>query len=202
MDVLNEDKKQTRKEEVEKRRLKILSAALDIFIQKGYVATTINNIASAVNMNSESVIHYFESKEKIYEELVRIARKGLTPSIVTKAKNDEIEPLQFFKTIAEEVFKYMKKYPFFSKLFLFMLHVYSNDAASDAIKKMLHEEAEWHLVLIEKLKQGQLNGTIKEGDPIILMNTFFGAINGVCLQTAVANIPLPDSKWLVDIIKK
>jgi len=199
MDILNKDKEQIRKEERERRRLKILSAALDVFIQKGYAATTINDIAHAVDMNNESVMHYFESKEKIYEELVRIGKNGI-PSII---KNNEEEPLQFFNTVTEEMFRYIEKYPFFAKMFVFMPQVYANDTASDTVKKILSEGVENQLFSLfqEKIKHGQSNGTIKEGDANALINALFGAINGIAMQTAVANIPLPDSKWIVDIIK-
>jgi len=197
--MFNEDKKQIRKEERERRRLKILSAALDIFIQKGYAAATINDIAFAVNMNNESVMHYFESKEKIYEELVKFGKKGV-PSII---KNNEEEPLQFFNTVAEEMFRYIEKYPFFAKMFVFMPQVYANDTASDTVKKILSKGVENQLFSLfqEKIKHGQMNGTIKEGDANALITALFGAINGIAMQIAVANIPLPDSKWIVDIIK-
>ena len=197
MDLINEDKNQTRKEEREKRRLKILSAALDIFIQKGYAVTKINDIAFAVDMNNESVMHYFESKEKIYEELIRIGKKGF-PSII---KNNEAEPLQFFEALAGEMFRYIEKYPFFAKMFVFLPQVYTNNAASDTVKELL-SEGEENQFIYEKLKQGQLNGKIKEGDATALLNAFFGAINGIAMYTALANSPLPDSKWVVDIIRK
>ena len=197
MDLLNEDKNQIRKEEREKRRLKILSAALDIFICKGYAATTINDIAFAADMNNESVVHYFESKEKIYEELVRIGRKGF-PLVL---KNNEAEPIKFFETLAEDLFKYIGKYPFFAKMFVFLPQVYTNDAASDTIKKML-AEGEKDQLISEKLKQGQLNGTIKEGDEIALLTAFLGAIDGIATRITIDNSHLPDSNWVVDIIRK
>ena len=58
----------TRDEQREKRRQEILEMALDLFIRKGYAATKISDIAQNVGMSVGLLFHYFDSKEKLYEE--------------------------------------------------------------------------------------------------------------------------------------
>ena len=62
----------TRKEQREKRRQDIMVAALDIFIRKGYSGAKIQDIAQAVGMSVGLLFNYFESKEKLYEELIKL----------------------------------------------------------------------------------------------------------------------------------
>jgi AcrR family transcriptional regulator len=63
---------ETRKEQKEKRRQEILCAALELFVSRGYAATKITDIAAQANMSTGLMFHYFESKEKLYEELIRM----------------------------------------------------------------------------------------------------------------------------------
>ena len=67
---------ETRKEQKEKRRQEILLAGLDLFVAKGYAATKITDIAKRANMSTGLLFHYFESKEKLYEELVTRGLRG------------------------------------------------------------------------------------------------------------------------------
>ena len=53
----------------ETNRQKILSAAGKFFWQKGYIATSIDDIAGAAKMNKASIYYYFENKAAILHEL-------------------------------------------------------------------------------------------------------------------------------------
>jgi len=201
IDEINKDIENAWKEQLKKRRLTILSSGLDIFVQKGYADTKIQDIARAANMDGEAVLYHFESKEKLYEELVKIG-KSLGQS---KFKDMETEPLQYFRNVAAEMFKQIEKYPFFLKMVLFMPQVLSNENKSEPAKKVV--EYETFARFKEKIEQGQLNGTIKEGDPYALLIAFMGAIHGIAMLSTLYSdnhfkVPLPDGKWIVDIIKK
>ena len=65
-----------REEQREKRREEILAAGLDLFIRKGYVATKISDIAAQVGMSVGLLFHYFQSKENLYEELIKYGIQG------------------------------------------------------------------------------------------------------------------------------
>ncbi|MGI5936151.1 MAG: TetR/AcrR family transcriptional regulator [Oscillospiraceae bacterium] len=49
---------------------RILSAATQLFSQKGYDATRVNDIASAANVNKALIYYYFKSKEDILDYIV------------------------------------------------------------------------------------------------------------------------------------
>lgn len=49
---------------------------------------------------------------------------------------------------------------------------------------------------------GQKEGTIKEGEPIVLSNAFWCSIQGIAEQYAVnQEIALPQAEWIVDIVR-
>jgi len=201
IDEINKDIENARQAQLKKRRLTILSAGLDVFVQKGYADTKVQDIARAANMDAQAVLHHFESKEKLYEELVKIGKslRGTT------FKDMETEPLQYFRNVAAEMFRQIEKYPFFLKMVLFMPQVLSNEKNSESAGKIL--EIEIFARFKEKIEQGQLNGTIKEGDPYALLIAFMGAIHGIAMLSTLYSdnhfkVPLPDGEWIVDIIKK
>ncbi len=57
MPPVNEDSKEE----------KIKEAARGIFTQKGFLATTIRDIAAEANLNVAAINYYFRSKEKLFE---------------------------------------------------------------------------------------------------------------------------------------
>ncbi len=46
----------------DERRRSILEAALDCFLEKGYIATTINDIREASGATTGSIYHFFDGK--------------------------------------------------------------------------------------------------------------------------------------------
>jgi len=63
------------KEEAEKTRRRILASALSLFAKKGYEHTTFTDIAARLKLTKGAVYWYFESKEALLVELVRLALK-------------------------------------------------------------------------------------------------------------------------------
>jgi len=187
----------TRKEQAEKRRQEILSASLDIFIRKGYAATKIQDIAKAAGMSVGLMFNYFESKEKLYEELIKIGKSH--PQTVLNGI--EGEPLEFFQTAARSILQSVKTNPFTAKMFVLMGQARNNDAAPETVKKLLTDNNAF-VYSVEKIRKGQKNGTIRKGNPAALAFTFWGALQGIVEQIAlIPDIPIPDSEWIVDILR-
>ena len=188
----------TRAEQKEKRRMEILEAGLDLFIHKGYAATKISDIAKAVDMSVGLLFHYFESKEKLYEELIKLGISG-PQGVLSEIKKGSLE---FFETSAKEIFQIMKKEPFVAKMFVLMTQAQYNDAAPEQVKLML-SKMDVMTPSVLKIIEGQKDGTIKYGDPVALAVAFWGAITGIAEEIAlIPNTPYPDSDWIVDILRK
>jgi len=96
---------ETRKEQKERRRQEIIYTALELFVSKGYAATKITDIAKSVNMSRGLIFHYFESKEKLYEELIRMGLEGSAYPGEQKCEH----VIDFFVNFTEELFAYMKE---------------------------------------------------------------------------------------------
>lgn len=187
-----------REEQKEKRRNEILSAGLDLFIRKGYAATKISDIAEQVGMSVGLLFHYFESKEKLYEELITLGVAG--PMSVMDSAG--MEPLEFFESTAKKIFQYIKTGSFTAKMFVLMSQAFYNEAAPQSIKDML-AGFDIYTPTAALMQKGQGNGTIREGDPRALAIAYWCAIQGIAEQMAqTPEAPCPDSGWIVDMIRR
>ncbi len=187
-----------RSEQKEKRHQEILAAGLDLFTRKGFAATKISDIAKSVKMSVGLLFHYFESKEKLYEELIKIGLSG--PKMVMAA--DQSDPLAFFEATAKKILGYAASDPFVAKMFVLMSQAQYNDAAPEPVKELLRQNDTYErcALLMEK---GQQNGTIRPGNPAALTLAYWAAIQGVCEALALSpNVPCPESEWIVDIIRR
>src|SRR4051794_35834981 len=101
----------------EQRRQEILLCSLDMFIKRGFEATKIRDIAKELNISTGLFFHYYESKEKIYEELVKTAIQGAK---AVKDISEKRNSIDFFKQITESLFISLKRSPITAKMFLFM----------------------------------------------------------------------------------
>jgi AcrR family transcriptional regulator len=186
-----------REEQKMERKQAILGAALDLFVRRGYNATKISDIAMEVDMSVGLLFHYFESKEKLYEELVRVGLGG-TQSIM---ELDRKNPIEFFEQAASQIFGYMKD-PYVTKMFVLMGQAAMNDAAPQAVKELVSQVKSIELS-VPLIEAGQKLGVIREGNPQALATAFWCCIQGIAEELALhPESPFPEASWIVDIIRK
>jgi AcrR family transcriptional regulator len=81
--------KRTRRERAQVRHDQILGAALDLFSQQGYAATSTKEIALRVDITEGLLYHYFASKLAILEEITQrtytVASTMITALVETEA---------------------------------------------------------------------------------------------------------------------
>jgi Transcriptional regulator len=187
-----------RDEQKEKRREEILKVSLDLFISKGYAATKIKDIADEVGMSVGLLFHYFDSKETLYEELIKY---GISGPMGTMAQANG-DALAFFELAARQIIKYIQDEPFVAKMFVLMSQASYNDSAPQKVKELL-KDFDIFTPTALLIRQGQADGTIRDGDPMALGVAYWCAIQGIAEQYALSpGYPLPDGEWIVDIIRR
>lgn len=192
----------TRDEQKEQRRQLIIFKALELFAKKGYSDTKIGDIAKAADMSVGLMFHYFESKEQLYEELVRMGADGTN---IPKDLNFE-NPLDYFDRFLKELFKYAKEQPWVFYLFVLMAQARRSDGIPPHIREiaMSVDQVEQSAEIIAA---GQKYGYFREGDPYTLSFTFWSSVQGIMEQLAVSpemfsnDKPLPETDWILDIIR-
>jgi len=186
-----------RNDQKEKRRQEILYAGLSLFIQKGYSGTTIKDIASMVGMSVGLLFHYFASKEELYIELIKLGIEGPMSTM----QPTQMEPLAFFEVTAEQILTYIKSDPFVAKMFVLMNQAYYSEDVPARVKEMM-QGFDVYTPTSMQIRQGQINGTIRDGDPMALTIAYWGAIQGIAETIAMYQmIPCPEGRWIADILR-
>lgn len=80
------------------RRDELLEIAIDLFAEKGYVGTSIRDIAKAIDRSVSNVYHYFENKEELWLAILEYSVQGLPEKLRAVAHGDG-EPLDRFKNL-------------------------------------------------------------------------------------------------------
>lgn len=190
-----------RDEQKEQRRALIMDKALELFAKKGYAETKIGDIAKAAEMSVGLMFHYFESKEKLFEELVRY---GANATDTPREMNFE-NPLDYFEGFLKMLLHYVKDQPRIMYLFVIMGRMQHGEGIPPHIKEIA-ESVDQIEQSAEIIAAGQEYGYFREGDPYLLAFTFWSSIQGVMERLAAApemakEGRLPETDWIIDIIR-
>lgn len=187
----------TRKEQKEERKKAILFAALELFVKRGYYDTKIADIAQAASMSTGLLFHYFESKEALLVELVKM---GAENSQKVGDSSPEA-PDVYFEKFLEALFTYSKKSPWVFNMFVLM---------SQARRAGMPEEARKIALSVDQIERsaslialGQQKGVFREGDSLLLSTCFWTAVQGLMEEMAYNEALQPPSpEWIMAIIRK
>ncbi|MBU0994833.1 MAG: TetR/AcrR family transcriptional regulator [Proteobacteria bacterium] len=91
-------------------RSRIIDAALDLFSEKGFHATTTRKIAEKAGVNEVTLFRQFNNKLTLFQETLNEIKKiGFDMDI--RAKEFEIEPEEAIQIIVESVFEIFENNP-------------------------------------------------------------------------------------------
>lgn len=127
-------------------KMRILTEALQLFSEKGYSATSVQEIAAAVGIKAPSLYNHFKSKQKIFDAIVDMMKNRFA-----NASDENDIPSG---SLAEQVNKYSSAGIELLKIFAHSLfHYYLTDAYASRFRKMLS---------IEKYKNAEADRTFSQ----------------------------------------
>ena len=140
-------------------REKIASTASVLFMDKGIVATSMDDIAKAAGYSKATLYVYFENKEEIVGLLVLNSMKKLYEYISSALEQQETTEARY-NFICQGLVRYQEEFPFYFKMVLDKINI---DFES---QDYLPEEKETYQVgeeINEKIKDFLVSG-MKKGD--------------------------------------
>jgi AcrR family transcriptional regulator len=145
------------------KRLEILTAAINLFAQKGFERSTVEEIAARANVGKGTVYLYFENKEQIF---MAILKQGLVElqNLFTDLPSNQ----NFYQKFHELIYKnlaYVETHHQFYRLFLKerLTVKLLNDVHQDGLIMEKH-----HAIfrkLADLMQQGMDQGYIRPGNP-------------------------------------
>ena len=75
-------------------RQKLVLTAMQLFLDKGYGATSVADILKAAGANSGSLYHFFPTKQDLLLEVLRFYREGIGPMLLAPAWEGVSDPIE------------------------------------------------------------------------------------------------------------
>ena len=186
----------TRAQQKEERKKAILMTGLALFVERGYYETKITDIAAAVPMSTGLMFHYFESKEELLLELVKMG-VGMT-----KPANEvpDIPPELYLTGFVKQIFNFAKEQPWVFNMFVLMGQARRMGMPEEARKLALTVDASDSTA--ELVRKGQKSGVFRKGDAKLMARCFWSSIQGIMEEMSMdKEMEAPDSEWLVSMLK-
>jgi AcrR family transcriptional regulator len=161
------EKEKTKKGEV--TRLAIEDAAISLFLEHGYHATSMRQIADKAGVALGGIYNHFASKDEIFQGIIidKHPYKKILPALLA-AEGETVE--EFFQNASQIVIAEMGAQPeFISLMFVELVEFKGKHGAI-----MLREIAPKILPVFEKIVKSRKS--LRVTNPAVLMRSFFGMI--------------------------
>lgn len=169
----------------EQTRVRLVSAAADVFRSKGFSNATLQEIADSAGMNRASIYYYAESKEELFRGIALEAIRENAAEIQRISQCDESAADKVRLAIRGLLFSYERTYP---HLYVYiqeeMERVLSShtttveDPQVQAVMTELFEHSRDYLRHLEDIvRSGIEDGTFSPGDPRLLALGIQGMVN-------------------------
>lgn len=181
---------------------KILKVSLKLFSTKGYKATTVRDIASAVGIKQSALYNHFKNKDAILSKLI----SDLTSSAIVTLLDDR-NPEELHKqgkNLLSSVATTFKLISFDKQnealLGLMMQEMYKNQAIRDTYSEYFYQDNVKKLsTLFFLMMQDDM---IKSSDPLLLANEFLSPLFFYQMQIALLKKDKKSTSSLVTMFDK
>ena len=153
-----------------KTKRKIFETSMKLFAEKGYEATSIEEITATVGVAKGTLYYHFSSKEEIFNFLIEEGMKLLQNSIDIKTAKFS-NYIDKIKAIVLIQIKIVFKYEDLIKILLSQF--WGNETRNMTCKKYILS----YISKIEEIvKEGIEKGQVKKGNPQVIASEIYGLI--------------------------
>lgn len=150
----------------------IYAEAVRIFKQKGYHATSVQDIATAVGLQKGSLYHYISSKEDLLSQIFERGTGAMTEHLQDILASDAPPPEKLRRAMRAHVNALC------DQLDMYTVYLTERRMLSGRIQNKVRAEAERHARLLEQiLQQGVRSGDFRAVDAKMTAHAILGMCN-------------------------
>ena len=153
---------------------RIIEVAKTVFMEKGFIGTSMSDIAVRAGINRPTLHYYFRTKDRMFQAVVGMIIKQILPHLHEVVLNRELSVSERVSIMVDTYFEVFKKNPL---LPLFMALEIQRDA--DYLLDVINNLTEKQLFtsLINSLSQEMAEGKLKNVPLHVIFYSFYGAIS-------------------------
>ncbi|PHR67399.1 TetR/AcrR family transcriptional regulator [Alcanivorax sp.] len=167
---------------VNEPREAILDAAALCFMERGFNATSIDDIARRLSATKGMVYHYFSSKAELFFEIHHRAMDALFEELEPVAASDLPAPERFTEMARRYVHTLIRTQPYqrtVSEAVQMVLRNSTTAEQRDQLTDLQSRRSRCEAMFMAVLEEGMSNGTMQASRPRVSIKPVFGAMNSV-----------------------
>jgi TetR/AcrR family transcriptional regulator, cholesterol catabolism regulator len=155
---------------------KILDLAGSLFVKKGYLQTSIEDIARAAKINKAIIYHYFENKAYLLFEIVTFTLDTLT-GFATQIANSNQKPKVKLENLIKNHIEWQFKHYWLSGIG----YLERKNLPAELLKIYINKRDNYENIFKEIIEMGITKGEFRSCDPRLTTFFILGMINSVIL---------------------
>lgn len=162
-------------------RMAIEDAAIGLFMEHGYHATSMRQIAERADLALGGIYNHFSSKEEIFQAIIidKHPYKKILP-LISQAEGEKIE--DFLKNAARVVITELTSQPYYIRLMMIEIIEFNGKHGAKMIKEIVPKI----LPVFEKMVKSRRD--LRVTHPAILMRSFIGlVVSYLITEIVIAN---------------
>lgn len=188
--IMKKNRIQQRKErEKEQRRNEIIKAAEELFVTRGFEATTMEEIALEAALSKGALYYYFDSKDDLYLVIATKAIKKLNDLLERSILKSE-PGIEKLLSLGSTVYTFSQNYPEYYKMSdeirsnLSYLSIFKKEASREPLShneaKMKNEIDRYKQNILSTIEEAITNKSIKSDLPVLLIGSTLAVLtNGL-----------------------
>lgn len=172
-------------------RERVLSAARELFLERGYTGVSMQEIADAAGMRKASLYYHVRDKEDLFVQVVQQEREHLSAGIAaelataTTLEDSLRRVARFFgRAVRSDMSRLMSD---------FMRHVAAAPKAE--MRQSMNQLLD---LLRDRFEQAAASGELRDVDPTLAASFFIGMLSGLIHQTKDEWLEMPFDDALAD----
>ncbi|UVI28462.1 TetR/AcrR family transcriptional regulator [Paenibacillus spongiae] len=183
-------------------REKIQSAAMQLFVKKGFGSANVQEIADLAGISIGLLYRHYKTKEDLFLELVEYALAGMG-KIVELFESDD-SPKELINQFVNEVYNDMVSGEELANLLILMKQFVSRGEADWNQNKVARQNDRLLKATVKLINKGQELGEFRSGDSFEMALFFFSAVQGLAEMKVILqnNFVMPSPVILTAFLYK
>ena len=169
----------------ETRRDQILKSAEKVFSEKGFLNSTISDVAKETGVSDTTIYEYFSSKEEL---LFSIPRDGieLSKEVLDAHLNYISGASNKLRAIIYHLCKFYQENPYLASICLMTLKTNKKFMETDIYKDLI----EYYKIIITVIEKGIQSGELRnDADPYFVRSVIIGSIEFIVIRWLMYGCP-------------